>query len=290
MQHIPVYYTPLQVAAATGTSPSAGKPALVIEDWLASALPIVVREPTPVTADQLSLAHDRTYVDEILSCKLKNGFGTHAADVAASLPYTCGSMLSAARAAIREGGVACAPVSGFHHAHYARNYGFCTFNGLIVTARVLQSEGARRVGILDFDQHYGDGTEDILNQTGRDGIHHISAAKDWWSPSQAVDFLEQIPALVREMIDCDVILYQAGADPHVDDPLGGWLTTEQLQARDRAVFVTCRAIGVPVAWNLAGGYQRDARGGIAPVLTIHRNTMRECVAVFQAYQAYPAQT
>jgi hypothetical protein len=34
-----------------------------------------------------------------------------------------------------------------------------------------------------------------------------------------------------------------------------------------------RALAVPVAWNLAGGYRRDAGGSIRPVLDIHDNTM-----------------
>jgi acetoin utilization deacetylase AcuC-like enzyme len=82
------------------------------------------------------------------------------------------------------------------------------------------------------------------------------------------------------MCDCDLILYQAGADPHVDDPLGGWLTTEQLRERDRRVFAAAVEWHVPVAWNLAGGYQRTEDGGIGPVLEIHRNTMRECAAAY----------
>jgi acetoin utilization deacetylase AcuC-like enzyme len=73
-----------------------------------------------------------------------------------------------------------------------------------------------------------------------------------------------------------VILYQAGADPHVDDPLGGWLTTEQLAQRDRIVFETARAMQVPIAWNLAGGYQRPLRN----VLDIHDNTLRACWQVY----------
>lgn len=51
----------------------------------------------------------------------------------------------------------------------------------------------------------------------------------------------------------DVVLYQAGADPHVDDPQGGYLTTEQLAERDFMVFCECRQRGLPIAWNLAGG-------------------------------------
>lgn len=79
----------------------------------------------------------------------------------------------------------------------------------------------------------------------------------------------RLPEIVRSMRDCAVLLYQAGADPHVNDPLSGWLTTEQLRRRDEIVFREARALGLPVAWNLAGGYQKDAAGGIGPVLEIH---------------------
>ena len=72
----------------------------------------------------------------------------------------------------------------------------------------------------------------------------------------------------------DLLLYQAGADPHIDDPYGGILTTHDLLERDRTVFRAARELGVAVAWNLAGGYQRDAQGTIQPVLDLHLNTMR----------------
>jgi acetoin utilization deacetylase AcuC-like enzyme len=78
------------------------------------------------------------------------------------------------------------------------------------------------------------------------------------------------------------VLYQAGADPHVKDPLGGWLTTEQLRARDAQVFESLASARIPLVWNLAGGYQRDRSGGIGPVLAIHENTAREHLRVFCA--------
>jgi hypothetical protein len=55
------------------------------------------------------------------------------------------------------------------------------------------------------------------------------------------------------------------------------MTTEQLERRDRIVFEVAARIGLPVAWNLAGGYQRDEHGGFPAVLEIHRNTMAACV-------------
>jgi acetoin utilization deacetylase AcuC-like enzyme len=280
MRTIPVHYTPLQAATVQSRSPSAGKPPLVVADWEAHGLPIHVVTPGAVTVEDLCLAHDRAYVEDVLACRRANGFGTKDASVAASLPWTTGSLLSAARDARANGSVACSPTSGFHHARHAGGGGFCTFNGLVVAARVLLRDGARRVGILDCDEHYGDGTDEILRRLDLPAIPHVTAGADWSRPSQAEAFLAALPGIVRGMADCDVILYQAGADPHIDDPLGGWLTDAQLRARDRLVFRTARDLGVPVAWNLAGGYQQDAHGGIAPVLAIHRSTMEACVEVY----------
>jgi acetoin utilization deacetylase AcuC-like enzyme len=281
MERIPVYYTPRQVAPAEGYSPSSEKPAQVVADWLAAGLPVEVRAPEPVTVDDLCRAHDRTYVEGVLACRLPNGFGRRSPAVAESLPYTSGAMLAAADAALRNGRVAVAPVSGFHHAHYARGGGFCTFNGLVVAAAALLADGrARRVGILDADEHEGDGTDEILRRLGRDDVRHLTVGRDWGSPSQARAFLDGLPDMVASFAGCDVLLYQAGADPHVDDPLGGWLTTEQLAERDASVFDACRAIGLPVAWNLAGGYQRAPDGSIPAVLEIHRNTLRACVSTY----------
>jgi acetoin utilization deacetylase AcuC-like enzyme len=253
----------------------------VIDAWLRLDLPIAVIEPEPVTVDQLKQAHNPDYVDQILACEVKNGFGNKLPEVAASLLYTVGVMLSAAREAIRNGKVAVAPCSGFHHANYASAFGYCTFNGLIVTAMVLKASGVvNKVGILDFDMHYGDGTDNLIEQHQLEWIEHYTAGQEYEAAYQAQDFLLNICDKVTKMRDCDIILYQAGADPHIKDPLGGFLTTEQLRIRDKIVFETANALGIPIAWNLAGGYQVASDGSIAEVLAIHSNTMLECVEVY----------
>lgn len=81
---------------------------------------------------------------------------------------------------------------------------------------------------------------------------------------------------MRRFSDCDLLMYQAGADPHVDDPLGGFLTTEQLARRDQIVFSEAKAMQIPVVWNLAGGYQEP----VYEVLRIHNATMRACVDAY----------
>ncbi len=270
-----VFYIDRMVADAASFSPSAMKPAQAVDSWLKAGFDIQIVEPAPVTFEQLCLAHDRDYVADVLACRINNGFGNKSRDVANSLPYTSGAMLDAAKAALVDG-FACAPVSGFHHAGWDRCGGFCTFNGLMVTAMSLLAAVAK-VGILDCDQHYGDGTDDIIDHLAvQDRVKHVSVGR---RTNKADPFLSGLDKLVKSFAGCDILLYQAGADPHVDDPLGGWLTTDELRQRDRIVFKTAKAMGLPCCLNLAGGYQRDADGGIRPVLEIHDNTMRECLGL-----------
>lgn len=279
---IPVFFRAEMVADSESFSPSAAKPAAVVEDWRGLGLVIALRSFDPLDTTTLSLAHDPHHVREVIDCLEPNGFGNRSRAVARSLPFTSGAMLAAARAAIESGTVACAPVSGFHHAAYDRCGGYCTFNGLMVAAMALQRDGlAQRVGILDLDQHYGDGTEDIIHRLHAGFVHHHTAGRRHREAGRdARTFLEGLPSLVSSFMDCQVLLYQAGADPHIDDPLGGWITTEELAERDEIVFDVCAKLGIPVAWNLAGGYQRDASGSIEPVLAIHRNTMKACLKAY----------
>jgi acetoin utilization deacetylase AcuC-like enzyme len=185
-------------------------------------------------------------------------------------------MLDAAICAFDEG-IACAPVSGFHHARWDRWGGFCTFNGLMVTAISMLSE-IPKVGILDCDHHYGDGTNDIIQKLKLwHRVRHFTYGRKSWEPEF---FLSQLKGIVGSFADCGILLYQAGADPHENDPLGGNMSTEQLRQRDQIVFETCKRKGIPLVWNLAGGYQRDKHGSIRPVLDIHDNTMIECLSVY----------
>lgn len=275
MEFIDVYFSAKQISNPVTFSPSPYKPALVVADWVEKNLAIRIIDPVPVTREQIAHAHDRSYVNGVLDCDLKNGFRGRQKDVAESLPWTSGSILSAARCALDNGLVACSPTSGFHHARYTSGFGYCTFNGLMVTALVLKAESkVRRVGILDCDQHYGDGTAEIIARLAIDWIRPVS--EEYCSASDARRFLGKLPSVVRGFSDCDLLIYQAGADQHIDDPLGGFLTTEELAERDRTVFAVAKEIGVPVVWNLAGGYQTPLEN----VLEIHRNTMGICMAEY----------
>lgn len=280
-----VFYTPLQsVSNNASYSPSAGKPAQLVamlEQTLGLPRDRFV-EPAPVRADDIARVHDAQYVRDVLACVRSNGFGNKSPEVAAALPYVVGSFVAAARAALSGPTITCSPTSGFHHAEYGRGEGFCTFNGLMVAAAMLKAEGrVQRVAVLDCDAHFGNGTEEIKARLGLDWV---------WTQGDVLqnarngeDYLRVVDGLVDDIIAFapDVVLYQAGADPHINDPLGGILTTLEMRRRDRMVFR--RLCGgerrFALAWNLAGGYQRDSSGGILPVLELHLNTWREAETV-----------
>ena len=274
---IPVYYSEHLLADADSFSPSAAKPRPVVAAWHEANLPIARQTFSPAEEIDLCLAHDPAYVHGVLTGVLPNGFGNTRTDVARSLPYTTGAIIAATRAAI-DSGCACAPVSGFHHAHYDTGGGFCTFNGLIVAAQKLIDEvGLQRILILDCDMHYGDGTDDIIERLAlRPCIDNCTFGRWYNTPQDAPAYLAKLRDIANHFEDYDLILYQAGADVHVDDPLGGVLTTAQMIGRDRIVFEGAHQAAVPIAWNLAGGYQEP----LDRVTALHVNTMRECASVY----------
>lgn len=298
---IKVFYTPKQAVdqgeqGFSGDilkSPSAMKPALIAEA-LKSFPNVEIIEPNPVTRDDIKLAHDPNYVDRIMDLQEDNGFGNRSKEVAESLLYTNGAMYDAAKAATSTHPT-CSLTAGFHHAGYDRWKGlgyFCTFNGLMVSAMKLRQNGLKRIQIIDADMHWGNGTDNILmgllvddDEEAYKNISSISFGKHYHTPKDADQYLEQLEdrGLIYEQLECyepDIIIYQAGADVHIDDPYGGVFTTEQILERDRRMFKLAKELGIPITWNLAGGYQIDEDGSCQKVIDIHLNTFKACQEVY----------
>lgn len=277
MSLMPVFYNPKQNAANSNesVSPSASKPQKVLENWQQLGLPIDVMDFSPLSAEIISMAHSPFHVSEVMSLQKANGFSNRDPGVAASLPWTTGSMLAAAQYALKTGNSTVSLTSGFHHAGYDYGHGFCTFNGLMIAALYLREQGlAKKIAIIDLDMHHGDGTEDIIKKCNvSEFIRNYSFASSNVSREKADKWLGRLPDFVKQFKGYDLILYNAGVDPHVDDPLGGVLTSEQLRLRDQIVFQTARKLQIPVAVSLAGGYQKP----IEKVLAIHEATARECI-------------
>ena len=281
----PIFFNPNQsVPGLDSFSPSAGKPARFVELMQHYQFhnygPQRIGPVTPVTPDDLLRVHSAQYVQGVFDGTTNNGFENRDPRVPVSCLWTIGSMLAAARWALKNPlSPACSPSSGFHHAGTSWGGGYCTFNGLMVVAAKLIGENPSiNIGILDCDMHYGDGTADILRTHPQldERILHRTSGKHFYGDDpqeEALEFHVWLHHSIEELNDfgCDVVLYQAGADMHIQDPLGGFLDDAGMALRDRTVFAGLEA---GIAWNLAGGYRTSTDIFSDPVLATHYTTLK----------------
>ncbi len=289
---IKVVYNERQVAdSGSKSSPSASKPKYLAEvlektDWLKGSIEFI--EPEAVSLDDIKRCHEANFVDGVMNLSRPNGFGTFKQSVVDSLPYTNGAMYTAAKLAIRDKTPTVALVSGFHHAGFngfEKHGYFCTFNGLMITAtKLVEQDGFKRVAIVDCDMHYGNGTDDIINvlDPKRQKYINMTFGAFFFNPSQATEYLAYFDVVKGTLAEFkpDVILYQSGADVHENDPFGGVLTEKQMYERDVKMFTIAKELNIPIAWDLAGGYQVDVDGGCNYVLQLHLNTFKACMEVY----------
>lgn len=281
MKQIPVFYNPAMVVEIDLESPSPKKPREVVTEWR-QRYPVEVIDFAPLSEADFCLAHKAEHVDGIISLKIANGMDTRHQEVVDSLYWTTASFYAAAKHALGHR-IAVSPTSGFHHAGHDFSWGFCTFNGLLIAAlKLLNSGVVKQVGILDFDYHQGDGSQDIIDKLVlSELVLHRTGKIHYTREKQA--FLQELPDLLETLKCVDILFYQAGADQHENDPLGGFLNNAEMRERDLQVFRFAKAHNIPIVWNLAGGYQeeRTEQGRcIQKVLDIHNATMETCMEVY----------
>lgn len=247
-------------------------------------------EAPRATREQLALAHDAGYVDDL--------FARAPASDRVHLDYDTSMMPRTLDAAVHAAGAVVAGVDGVlngeieaafcnvrppgHHAERARAMGFCLFNNVAIGAlHALATGSLERVAVFDFDVHHGNGTEQILaahpgrtlfaslyqcplypNQVGaRAPGHMVNVAM---APGAGATELRTAWASTWEpalrAFRPELLLISAGFDAHRDDPLGEldlvaqdyhWLTTRLARL--------CREVGGRgVVSSLEGGYDVDA--------------------------------
>lgn len=235
--------------------------------------------PQPAALDVVTLAHDPAYAQAYVTGALdartmrRIGFPWSAQLVRRTLT-ALGSTLLTAELALQHG-IACSTAGGTHHAHYDFGSGYCIFNDLAVTARALKARGlVRRLLIIDLDVHQGDGTASIL-QADADLVtfsvhcdanfpfHKQHSDYDVGLPAGADDdaYLDTLATWLPDLLTQvrpDLVLYDAGVDPHIDDALGKLaLSDAGLLRRDHYVLESCVRCGIPVATVIGGGYSKD---------------------------------
>ena len=254
---------------------------LVMEALRDSGASITEHAPEPMPREWLEAVHCPTYVDEVFRANVPRekerriGFPV-TSQIASRVRHTNGGTWLAAQLA-KHHGYAANSAAGSHHALHETGAGYCVFNDLAVSANRLIAEGeANRILIVDLDVHQGDGTASLL--AGRDDVFTFSmhaeknfpvrkarSSRDIHLPD-AVDDDGYMEALTRHLpmvfdqFAPDLVLYQAGVDPHADDRLGRLaLTDAGLEARDRYVVSQARQRALPIASALGGGYGDDQR-------------------------------
>jgi acetoin utilization deacetylase AcuC-like enzyme len=240
------------------------------------AEPGQIHQPLPAPRRWLELVHQPRYHRAFARGEL-----THAEQRRIGLPATTplvqrtwlavGGTVLTARLAL-EHGLACHLAGGTHHAYPDHGSGFCIFNDCAVAAQVLLAESrVKQLMVIDLDVHQGDATAAIFAEEPRVFTFsaHCQSNFPLRKKSSNVDlplddgledddYLVAIGDLIPDLLDAvqpDLVLYNAGVDPHRHDRLGRLnLSSTGLLNRDRLVLDACLRRSIPVATVIGGGY------------------------------------
>ena len=273
--HHPDYATP----AAPGTGFPWDKYGMLMLALEQASLEPTLHVPEPMPRRWIEAVHDSAYVAEVIEARVPRekerriGFPV-TERIARRVQLTPGGTWLAARLALAHG-YAANTAGGSHHALAETGAGYCVFNDLAIAANRLLAEGdVARILIVDVDVHQGDGTAALLAGRSDVATYSIHAEKNFPArkarstldvplPDGTGDdaYLETLERTLVPLLDRfapDLILYQAGVDPHVDDRLGRLaLTDAGLVARETLIGSLARARGIALASALGGGYGAD---------------------------------
>lgn len=176
-----------------------------------------------------------------------------------------------------------------HHATSSEGMGFCLLNNAAIAARYLQRRGLRRLLIVDFDVHHGNGTQDIFYQDGE--VHYVSTHQRGIYPGTGalgetgdgagvgttlnvalpaftgndgmLRIFQEIVAPFAERARPDALLVSAGYDAHRDDPLANLQLTEYgyHQITAELLRMAEKTTSGKAIFILEGGYNLNALYG-----------------------------
>ncbi len=218
------------------------------------------RLPAPATVEDIARVHDLDYIHHIRDvCQGLKGDSSQLLDGGDT--WAVRSSYSAALVAAGAGLEAVDQVMGNgdnqtfvmmrppgHHARKASAMGFCLFGNVAVAAAYAREKhGVRRILVLDWDVHHGNGTQELfygdsgvffcsLHQSphwpfsGDSGETGEGDGKDYTlnvplpSGTRIGRYEELFYKIIRPRVEAfqpELILISAGFDAHLEDPLGG---------------------------------------------------------------------
>lgn len=216
--------------------------------------------PRAASAEELMLCHTQEYVESVertANCE-RTDFDpdTHASmETWATATLAAGGVLTALEAVMdgaAENAFALIRPPG-HHALPQHAMGFCFFNNVAIAASwLLKVRGIRRVLILDWDVHHGNGTQEIfyespeilymsihqypfypgtgwLDQIGRGpglGFTINAPVPATFGDNEYLEIFDRLFLPAARQFNPQFVLISAGFDAHYRDPLGGMRVTE----------------------------------------------------------------
>lgn len=264
---------------------------------------LVSIDAPPVSREALARAHDREYIERLEARIPKQGYAPVDPDTSMN-PATWDAALRAAGAVVEavdhvmRGELAnafCAVRPPGHHARHANAMGFCFFNNVAVGARhALDVHGLKRVAVIDFDVHHGNGTEEILADDERVLMasffqHPFYPYTGTESPAKNMVNVP-LPAgtrgdMVRQVVDevwvpalndfaPQMIFISAGFDAHREDDLGqmGLVEADYAYITQRLMEVADLHACSRIVSTLEGGYNLSA---LARSVAAHVKTLAQ---------------
>ena len=267
----------------------------------------LVRVAAPMAAEaDLLRIHPQEHVDAVRAAAPSEGWRSLDADTHMSV----GSLAAAYRAAganvravdmvlggeVQNAFAAVRPPG--HHAERTTPMGFCLFGSVSIAAKhALDHHGLKRVAIVDFDVHHGNGTQDLCEDDARilfcsthqmplypgtghaheDGAYGNVLNVPLPDGAGSKAFRDAMERLVLPAVDAfkpELLLISAGFDAHADDPLAGmrlveddfaWVTEQLCDLADRH----CQG---RVVSTLEGGYDLEA---LAASTAAHVQVLKE---------------